>query len=80
MIFLFFSVFPFQNLFSFFRAISGREIAIPKSVRVLHVEQEAHGDDTRALDCVLGADVERTELVEQVRGEKERLLLFRFFF
>ncbi len=29
------------------RAISGREINVPKNVRVLHVEQEAHGDDTK---------------------------------
>lgn len=50
------------------RAISGREVDFPRSIRVLHVEQEASGDDTTALDCVLAADVERTELLAQEKG------------
>ncbi len=54
------------------RAISAREIDVPKSVRVLHVEQEATGDDTLVLDCVLLADVERTELLAQEKQETSK--------
>jgi ATP-binding cassette subfamily F protein 3 len=46
------------------RAISSKDIDVNKNIRVLHVEQEAHGDDTKAIDCVLNADVERLELLE----------------
>ncbi len=65
------------------RSISAREIDVPKSVRVLHVEQEATGDDTLVLDCVLEADVERTELLAQEKeetskGEHETHMLVRY--
>ncbi|XP_047325881.1 ABC transporter F family member 3 [Impatiens glandulifera] len=43
---------------------------IPNSCQILHVEQEVVGDDTSALQCVLHADVERTQLLE----EESRLL------
>ena len=49
------------------RALSSREVEVPKNCRILHVEQEAHGDDTKAIDCVLAADVERVELLESVK-------------
>ncbi|XP_031501783.1 ABC transporter F family member 3 isoform X2 [Nymphaea colorata] len=38
---------------------------IPKNCQILHVEQEVVGDDTTALQCVLNADIERTELLEE---------------
>lgn len=38
---------------------------IPKNCQILHVEQEVVGDDTSALQCVLNADVERTQLLEE---------------
>ena len=43
---------------------------IPNNCQILHVEQEVVGDDTIALQCVLNADVERTQLLE----EEARLL------
>ncbi|KAL7117117.1 hypothetical protein ACP275_03G051500 [Erythranthe tilingii] len=43
---------------------------IPKNCQILHVEQEVVGDDTTALQCVLNADVERIQLLE----EESRLL------
>lgn len=43
---------------------------IPPNCQILHVEQEVVGDDTSALQCVLNADVERTQLLE----EEARLL------
>ncbi|GFS44443.1 general control non-repressible 3 [Actinidia rufa] len=43
---------------------------IPNNCQILHVEQEVVGDDTTALQCVLNADVERTQLLE----EEARLL------
>ncbi|XAR70144.1 Adenosinetriphosphatase [Bertholletia excelsa] len=43
---------------------------IPKNCQILHVEQEVVGDDTTALQCVLNADVERAQLLE----EEARLL------
>eukprot|EP00252_Welwitschia_mirabilis_P013965 TRINITY_DN30967_c0_g1_i1.p1 TRINITY_DN30967_c0_g1~~TRINITY_DN30967_c0_g1_i1.p1 ORF type:complete len:725 (-),score=175.34 TRINITY_DN30967_c0_g1_i1:192-2366(-) len=38
---------------------------IPKNCQILHVEQEVVGDDTTALQCVLNADVERKQLLEE---------------
>ncbi|KAF5734972.1 hypothetical protein HS088_TW15G00471 [Tripterygium wilfordii] len=43
---------------------------IPPNCQILHVEQEVVGDNTSALQCVLNADVERTQLLE----EEARLL------
>lgn len=43
---------------------------IPKNCQILHVEQEVVGDDTIALQCVLNADVERIQLLD----EESRLL------
>lgn len=43
---------------------------IPKNCQILHVEQEVVGDTTSALQCVLNADVERIQLLE----EESRLL------
>jgi ATP-binding cassette subfamily F protein 3 len=47
------------------RAISKRDLYIPPHLSVLHVEQEVRGDDTLAVDSVLQADVERTELLKR---------------
>jgi ATP-binding cassette subfamily F protein 3 len=38
---------------------------IPSNCQILHVEQEVGGDDTSALQCVLNADVERAQLLEE---------------
>ncbi|GBG74985.1 hypothetical protein CBR_g19498 [Chara braunii] len=45
---------------------------IPKTCQILHVEQEVTGDDATALECVLSADVERTNLLKE---EKELIAL-----
>ena len=49
------------------RAISNRELKIPSHISILHVEQEAIGDDTSAIDSVLAADEERQSLLEEER-------------
>ncbi|KAI9204852.1 P-loop containing nucleoside triphosphate hydrolase protein [Polychytrium aggregatum] len=49
------------------RAIAHKELLIPSHIRVLHVEQEIHGDGTPALLSVLQADVERESLLEEER-------------
>ncbi|KAM7279333.1 hypothetical protein ACFE04_006467 [Oxalis oulophora] len=38
---------------------------IPQNCQILHVEQEVVGDKTTALQCVLNADVERTQLMDE---------------
>ncbi|KAI8569822.1 hypothetical protein RHMOL_Rhmol02G0306300 [Rhododendron molle] len=38
---------------------------IPSNCQILHVEQEVVGDDSTALQCVLNADVERAQLLEE---------------
>ena len=54
------------------RALSRRELPIPTSNSILHVEQEVIGDDTTALQAVLNADVWRIHLLrEQERITKE---------
>lgn len=45
------------------RALSRRELAVPKHISILHVEQELAGDDTPALQAVLDADVWRKVLL-----------------
>ncbi|KAI9473505.1 MAG: P-loop containing nucleoside triphosphate hydrolase protein [Benjaminiella poitrasii] len=49
------------------RAMARREIAVPQHISILYVEQEVHGDDTRAIDIVLRADVWREHLLEKER-------------
>ncbi|KAK9381607.1 P-loop containing nucleoside triphosphate hydrolase protein [Kockiozyma suomiensis] len=46
------------------RALSRRELAVPKHITILHVEQEVSGDDTPALQSVLDADVWRKHLLK----------------
>jgi len=49
--------------------IARRElIGIPQGLSILHVEQEVTGDDTTALQSVLGCDVERERLLEQEKA------------
>ncbi|KAL6912311.1 hypothetical protein ACP4OV_001116 [Aristida adscensionis] len=51
---------------SFLRAMAMHAIdGIPKNCQILHVEQEVTGDDTTALQCVLNADVERVQLMQE---------------
>ncbi|KAF8474647.1 P-loop containing nucleoside triphosphate hydrolase protein [Kalaharituber pfeilii] len=47
------------------RALSRRELPVPKHITILHVEQEITGDDTPALQAVLDADVWRKHLLTQ---------------
>lgn len=46
------------------RALSRRELAVPKHITILHVEQEIRGDDTLAIQSVLDADVWRKSLLQ----------------
>lgn len=55
------------------RALSRRELNIPKHVSILHVEQELRGDDTKALQSVLDADVWRKQLLHEENKINERL-------
>lgn len=59
------------------RAISKRELSIQTNIKILHVEQEIHGDDIIALDSVINADLERLELLEK---EKELLSILNSSF
>lgn len=47
------------------RALSRRELAVPKHITILHVEQEIRGDETLALQSVLDADVWRKHLLQE---------------
>jgi ATP-binding cassette subfamily F protein 3 len=47
------------------RAISSRQLAIPKHVSILHVEQEVVGDDTPARLSVLKSDTLREALLQR---------------
>lgn len=52
------------------RAISSRELDVPKHLDILHVEQEVVGDDTPVIASVLASDVERANLL----AEEKRIL------
>ncbi|CAH2351673.1 protein Gcn20p [[Candida] railenensis] len=51
------------------RALSRRELNVPKHISILHVEQEIRGDDTSAIQSVLDADVWRKNLL----GEEQKI-------
>lgn len=55
------------------RALSRRELNIPKHITILHVEQEIRGDDTPALQSVLDADVWRKSLLQEEQKINERI-------
>lgn len=55
------------------RALSRRELNIPKHITILHVEQELRGDDTPALQAVLDADVWRKSLLQEEQKITERI-------
>lgn len=46
---------------------------IPTHIRVLHVEQEVHGDDTLAIESVLECDHRRQALLVQEKELQEKL-------
>ena len=51
---------------TFLRAFAARQLeGLPVTLSILHVEQEVHGDDTTALDCVLACDAERAALLAE---------------
>jgi len=49
------------------RHISQRHFAIPDHIQILHVEQEVEGTEQIALDAVVTADVERLNLLEELK-------------
>ncbi|RLV91230.1 Protein GCN20 [Spathaspora sp. JA1] len=55
------------------RALSRRELNIPKHITILHVEQEIRGDDTPAIQSVLDADVWRKSLLQEETKINERI-------
>ncbi|CCE61313.1 hypothetical protein TPHA_0A02310 [Tetrapisispora phaffii CBS 4417] len=55
------------------RALSRRELNVPKHISILHVEQELMGDETLALQSVLDADVWRKQLLTEEAKINERL-------
>lgn len=55
------------------RALSRRELNVPKHISILHVEQELRGDETKALQSVLDADVWRKQLLSEEAKINERL-------
>lgn len=55
------------------KALSRRELNIPKHITILHVEQEIRGDDTPALQTVLDADVWRKTLLQEEQKISERI-------
>ncbi|WLF77730.1 ATP-binding cassette, regulator of translational elongation [Lodderomyces elongisporus] len=55
------------------RALSRRELNIPKHITILHVEQEIRGDDTPAIQSVLDADVWRKSLLQEESKINERI-------
>lgn len=55
------------------RALSRRELDIPKHITILHVEQELRGDETTALQSVLDADVWRKQLLHEEQTINERI-------
>lgn len=47
------------------RSLSARQLAVPATMSILHVEQEVVGDETTALQSVLAADFKREALMAE---------------
>lgn len=55
------------------RALSRRELNVPKHITILHVEQEIRGSETTAIQSVLDADVWRKQLLSEEKKHNERI-------
>ncbi|AMD19883.1 HCL268Wp [Eremothecium sinecaudum] len=55
------------------RALSRRELNVPKHISILHVEQEVRGDENTVLQSVLDADVWRKRLLHEEEKINERM-------
>nr|UOU03351.1 ATP-binding cassette subfamily F3 [Brachionus rubens] len=55
------------------KMISSHQLKIPTHIRILHVEQEVHGDDTLAIDSVLECDERRNDLLKREKEISEKL-------
>ncbi|ANB14000.1 putative AAA family ATPase GCN20 [Sugiyamaella lignohabitans] len=55
------------------KALSRRELAVPKHITILYVEQEVTGDETSALQTVLDADVWRKHLLLEQKKINDRI-------
>nr|QUF59464.1 ATP-binding cassette transporter Abcf3 [Brachionus angularis] len=55
------------------KMISSHQLKIPSHIRILHVEQEVHGDDTLAIESVLECDVKRQELLKREKELNEMI-------
>lgn len=55
------------------RALSRRELPVPKHITILYVEQEVKGDDLSVLQTVLDADVWRKCLLQDQQRVSDRL-------
>lgn len=58
---------------TFLKMISSGHLRIPANIRMLSVEQEVEGDDTRVIDSVLSSDVKRQEMINKEKILHERL-------
>ncbi|CAF0895669.1 unnamed protein product [Brachionus calyciflorus] len=55
------------------KMISSHQLKIPSHIRILHVEQEVHGDDTLAIDSVLECDEKRRSLLQLEKEINEKI-------
>ncbi|KAH3674316.1 hypothetical protein WICMUC_003388 [Wickerhamomyces mucosus] len=55
------------------RALSRRELNVPKHITILHVEQEITGSEISAIQSVLDADVWRKQLLLEEKQHRERI-------
>ncbi|CCH43760.1 putative ABC transporter [Wickerhamomyces ciferrii] len=55
------------------KALSRRELNVPKHITILHVEQEITGSEITALQSVLDADVWRKQLLSEEKKHNERI-------
>lgn len=56
------------------KMISSGQLKIASHIRILHVEQEVHGDETLAIDSVLECDTRRQDLLNREKEINEKLL------
>jgi ATP-binding cassette subfamily F protein 3 len=49
------------------------QLKIASHIRILHVEQEVHGDDTLAIESVLQCDTKRQYLLDREKELTEKL-------
>ena len=62
-----------KKFFFYYENSNRGQLKISNHIRILHVEQEVHGDDTLCVDSVLSCDLKRQALLDKEKELNDKL-------